>query len=622
MISRTVSRSFLFLMLLLVVLAGGTSSAQQTNDQADSGGAGRGYLDSCVESFPDAPLDLSSPRETMRTFLQNMRAEKEGQSSRWCIAAQALDLTSVPSLIRERVARQAAFDLHEIINRTTYVRYEDITDSPAGEVYLPFPSDNSLIAMTRSEDGKWRFSEGTIDSLSDAFDLVKDRKVVEGTQSAELLESPNTWMRTHLPAWLFERTFILENFQWAALFVFLIIGFVADRFLRVFIRNVVNRVLEQRHLNVEKEALRGTARWSGLALAGFIWIIGIQWLTLPEQLVLVLWIALLLFTVTSMVFAGLCFVDFLAAIFQAKAALTESKFDDILIPLVRKSAKVFVVAVGVVFLADNIDVDITSLLAGLGIGGLAFALAAKDTVENVFGSIAILVDRPFQIGDWVKINDTEGTVEMVGLRSTRIRTFYNSLVTIPNSNLIRATVDNLGMRRYRRVKTMISVTYNTPPEKIDMFCEGIREIIRHHPYTRKDNFHVWLNEFGPSSLDILLYMFHETPDWATELRERHRLYLDIIRLAHRLGVEFAFPTQTLYLERGTGPAQPDAAPFQTRRDLMKQRGEARNHVSELVERMLREGDHDFIPPPVKFDIPMDAEELALEPRNRGGDAGS
>ena len=240
-------------------------------------------------------------------------------------------------------------------------------------------------------------------------------------------------------------------------------------------------------------------------------------------------------------------VDLLAAHFTALAQRTESRVDDILVPLVRRGLKIVVAAFGLLFIAQNLNIDVTSLLAGLGLGGLAFALAAKDTVENLFGSVTVLVDRPFHIGDWVVIGDVEGTVEEIGFRSTRIRTFYNSVITVPNSTLVHSSVDNLGVRSFRRVKCMISIQYDTPPDRIEAFCEGIRELIRKHPYTRKDYYLVYFNEFADSALNILLYAFHQTPDWPTELRERHRLFVDIVRLAQRLSVEFAFPTRTLHL---------------------------------------------------------------------------
>ncbi|MEM6507175.1 MAG: mechanosensitive ion channel domain-containing protein, partial [Planctomycetota bacterium] len=142
---------------------------------------------------------------------------------------------------------------------------------------------------------------------------------------------------------------------------------------------------------------------------------------------------------------------------------------------------------------------------------------------------------------------TEGTVEELGFRSTRIRTFYNSQITVPNSTLVRATVDNYGRRKYRRWKTHVGVQYDTPPDKLIAFTEGIRELVRQHPYTRKDYYQVWMHQWSSSSMDVLLYIFFEVPDWSTELRERERMFVDIVRLADSLGVQFAFPTQTVHL---------------------------------------------------------------------------
>jgi MscS family membrane protein len=263
------------------------------------------------------------------------------------------------------------------------------------------------------------------------------------------------------------------------------------------------------------------------------------------------------------VWAAYRFVDVLAAYFALRAADTDTKVDDLLVPLIRKSLKVFIIAFGLVFIADNLDIDITSLLAGLGLGGLAFALAAQDVVKNLFGSLTVLMDRPFHVGDWVVIGAQEGMVEEVGFRTTRIRTFYNSLITMPNAALISTAVDNYGARQYRRWSATLSVTYDTPPGKIEAFCEGIRELIRRHPDTRKDTFHVYARDFGAASLDILLYVFFTSPDWGKELQARHALFLDILRLSKELGVDFAFPTQTLHVLRpGELPdhgEQPEAA---------------------------------------------------------------
>jgi MscS family membrane protein len=329
-----------------------------------------------------------------------------------------------------------------------------------------------------------------------------------------------------------------------------------------------------------------------------LWWMGLLTLGLPARALAVLLVAVKFLAIAAIVWAAYRAVDVAAAILDSYASQTDTRYDDLLVPLLRSSAKIFIAAFGTVFLADNLDINITGLLAGLGIGGIAFALAAQDTVKNFFGSVTVLIDRPFQVGDWVVIGNVEGTVETVGFRSTRIRTFYNSLVTLPNANLISAEVDNYGARRYRRWKTHLGVAYDTPPEKIDVLCEGIRELVRRHPYTRKDYFHVYLNEYGPSSLDILLYVFWETPDWGTELRERHRLAVDILRLTHHLGVEIAFPTQTLYLKRGGEPT-PRAFDEAWVETVAGDEKRVRTDVREMVDAALG----GRVPPPVRFGPP-------------------
>jgi MscS family membrane protein len=166
---------------------------------------------------------------------------------------------------------------------------------------------------------------------------------------------------------------------------------------------------------------------------------------------------------------------------------------------------------------------------------------------------------------------------------------------MPNSILTTTKIDNMGARRFRRMKQVLSVTYDTSPEKIEAFCEGIRKIIQLHPYMRKDYYQVYFNEYGAASLNVLVYVFWATPDWSMELRERHRFLLDILRLAKQLDVEFAFPTQTLYLKQGdtaqtaTGPFKPGMSYEDA---LERGRQEAESIVSQTLGR--------DIPGPVEF----------------------
>ncbi|HUM07887.1 MAG TPA: mechanosensitive ion channel family protein [Acidocella sp.] len=157
--------------------------------------------------------------------------------------------------------------------------------------------------------------------------------------------------------------------------------------------------------------------------------------------------------------------------------------------------------------ADRVGLPAYSVIAGLGVGGLAVALAAQQTLANLLGSIIIMIEKPFAIGHWIKVKDIEGIVEDIGFRSTRLRTFYDSMVTIPSSQMVTSTVDNMELRQFRQVKTVLSLTYDTPLERIKGFVEGVRRIVQAHPDTRKDNIQVMLNDFGPCSLDILMNFF-------------------------------------------------------------------------------------------------------------------
>ncbi len=250
--------------------------------------------------------------------------------------------------------------------------------------------------------------------------------------------------------------------------------------------------------------------------------------------------------------------DMIADIFAAIASRTKTKIDDNFVPLVRKAMKLVVVILGCIYILENIGVPITPLLAGVSIGGLAFALAAQDTLKNLFGSVTIFTDQPFDVGDWIVFDGVEGTVEEVGVRSTRVRTFYDSIISIPNGRLADIKIDNMGRREFRRYKTNIGITYDTPPEVVDAFVEGLKRIIEIHPNTRKDYYQIHLNGFGASSLDILFYVFFKVPDWTAELKTRHEVILEIIRLAKELGVRFAYPTETLFVEEM--PGQPSLTP--------------------------------------------------------------
>ncbi len=368
------------------------------------------------------------------------------------------------------------------------------------------------------------------------------------------------WLRDLFPdSWTAEG-FLLPHYQWICLAVVVFLGMIVDMVVRFLLNRATDAWLKLLKIDADSQPVEGLWKPVGLLARALTWYGGMVLIGLPPQVLHVLLVAVKFFAVTTAIWSCFRLIDLLSGYLLKKATGTDTKFDDLFIPLVSRSLKVFVVCVGTVTLADSLNLPIAGLLGGLGIGGAALAFASKDSLANVFGSLTVLVDRPFEIGDWIKTQGIEGMVEEVGIRSTRVRTFYNSLVTVPNSLLITAVVDNMGKRRYRRIKTTLALQYDTPPERIDAFCEGVRELIRRHPYTRKDYYHVYFNDFADSSLNVMLYCFVECPDWSVELRERHRLLVDILKLARRLGVSFAFPTRTLHMFQEE-PVPPDELDF-------------------------------------------------------------
>ena len=214
-----------------------------------------------------------------------------------------------------------------------------------------------------------------------------------------------------------------------------------------------------------------------------------------------------------------------------------------------------VIAVGCLIRgADELGFPAYSVLAGLGVGGLAVALAAKDSLANLFGSMLIMFEKPFRIGHHIRLGSNEGIVEDVGFRSTRIRTLDNSLLSIPNDSVINTTVENLTLRPKRRQRFTVGVTYDTPQEMLQRFIASIRQMILDHELAEKEGIQVSLNNLADSSLDILVIFHLTVADSTLELRGRHEILVQIMMLAEAMGVSFAYPTRRLVIEGAPGGA--------------------------------------------------------------------
>ena len=344
--------------------------------------------------------------------------------------------------------------------------------------------------------------------------------------------------------------------EWMGLYVWQVIGLFVWILLALVIRNLFERILTQyltgwtKKTRIEWDDLLLESVQKPLGLVVLISFLLLSYTNLQFSVSINLYLSKILSISLSIAIFWVIYnlIDVFAEYLTHVTGRTENSLDDQLVPLIRKTLRVFIVVLGVIVILQNNGYNVASLIAGLGIGGLAVALAAKDTLANFFGSITIFVDRPFRMGDWIKTSAAEGTVEEVGFRSTRIRTFYNSVVSVPNSSLANSEIDNLGMREFRRLKTILNLTYDTSPEQMEAFVEGIKAIVKANPNFRQDYYEIHFHAFGAHSLDVLVYVFFSVPDWSTELQKRHNFLLEILRLAKALKVEFAFPTQTLHID--------------------------------------------------------------------------
>ena len=224
------------------------------------------------------------------------------------------------------------------------------------------------------------------------------------------------------------------------------------------------------------------------------------------------------------------------------------KIDRMLIPLFKNLFKLLIIAFTISMIAQEMGFNVSGFVAGLGLGGLAIALGAKDALANVFGGIMIVTDKPFSIGDWIHSPSVEGTVEDISFRSTKVRTFANSVVTVPNSNLANEPITNWSRMGKRRISFHLGVTYSTTVEKLKTCLQEIREVLEKHPAIHKETIFVRFDRFNESSLDIFLYFFTITTNWNEYLEIKEEINFRIMEILQAEKVSIAFPSRSIYLE--------------------------------------------------------------------------
>ena len=493
---------------------------------------------SCYAFGQKVPVvDLSSPRATVYThvyFLQNNSFIPENAAKTIYGLDEKSSIEAAIKIKRILDGKGLKVDFNLISDN---VNYKDSTAFLTQHKFILFPERMPLVSVEKKGEF-WYYSAETIENIdfiyAETFPwyIEKIQEIIPGVGHKEIL-SVEIW----------------QYFAFILLILLSIILFViVKRLAFLFLRKILNKYTKNKNSDINI-TLKKLAHPISLLIS--ISLIDKVLPSLQFGLEINKWLFLAV-NIASTIFWIYVFLksaQVLLSLFHDYTQKTEAKLDDQLTPILRNFASVIIVVFGSFKLLVLFGVDPTTILASASIGGLAVAFASQDTVKNLIGTVMIFIDKPFHIGDWISAGEVVGTVEEVGFRSTRIRSADTSIFQIPNSKLSELVINNSGLRLYRRYNTQLGLRYDTPPELIEAFVKGVREIIVAHPDTKSDSYNVEFTGFGDSSLLILMNMYLQDLAWSSEQKSRHQIHIAIVKLAKELGVDFAFPSTTVMIEQ-------------------------------------------------------------------------
>jgi MscS family membrane protein len=512
---------------------------------------------------PLTPLKLDSPRDTMKVFMESMNKYKKGvetQNDDLIMeiekATRCLDTSKLNPLVRVEKAREAAIFLKEVLDRVYPLNLQEIPGDSAVAEANPIPKwyvpDTEILIVLRPNenlDPEYLFSAETVSHASEYFRRTKHMPYLKNSGGGASYQLP--WMERVFPAWAQKKYWFLHLWQWMGLGLAILLGTVL-RYISRFLFFILLKLARKTDTEWDDKILQTLGRPVGYILGVGFWYLFLFGSGIEGKPYAVIDFILKLFMGFAFVYFVYNLSDLVVSIMKHNAIQSKAPIDDQLIPLLSKSIRIFFVIVGILIAIQNMGVNVMSLIAGLGIGGLAIALAAKDTAANLFGSAMIFMDRPFKIGDHIIIDGKEGIVEEIGFRSTRIRTWDDSLVSLPNSIVANANIENMGARRHRRSVILLSVTYDTSPEKMEAFLEGIKYILQKNPLVVPELTNVAFRGFGDSALSVLMQFSLSVDSFPKMLEGRQLVFLEVMKLAKELDITFAFPTRTVHVETYPG----------------------------------------------------------------------
>ncbi len=484
-------------------------------------------------------LARQTPSQTMYWHLHYLQPESYLPDS----AALALNPVGIDSLQR----RKRAIQLKQVLDgKGIYVRFNFIpNDSNYVDsltqmaIYTPYPDLLPEVYLERV-DNRWVYSRETVSKIP------KLHKEVYPYGLDQLLNILPKLGHTQIVG--------LSIWQWVSLFIILLLSFLVHAILSRLLDPIVARISRSKLYPslVNPELVHRIAQLISILLIFRMIKTLLPVLLLPPATSAFAITTIKVINTILIMLIALRVTDVLILYFGKLTERTENKLDEQLVPILRRSSQVIIVIGAIAQILNIFDVNVTALIAGISIGGLALALAAQDTVKNLIGSAMIFVDQPFQIGDFIDGGSFVGTVVEVGFRTTRILKTDSSIISVPNGTIANQVITNLGVRVYRLFQTDIGITYDTPPNLIEQFVRGLHELVEAHPNAKDENAYIHVNSFGASAINIMFRIPIAVQDYGLELAVREDLMLGVIRLAETLGVRFAFPSTTMYVEQFPG----------------------------------------------------------------------
>ncbi|MCL7764317.1 mechanosensitive ion channel family protein [Polaribacter sp. Z014] len=481
-------------------------------------------------------VDLSNPHATIYTHLYFLQSDSYEPEK----AAKTILGFSKEKAVEKAIKIKQVLDgkgLYVDMNKIpTSPNYKDTVGYSSYSKYVIFPERMPQIYVEKIGNN-WYYSTETITKIESLYKEVYPWYIQK--------------LQKLIPVSGRKKIVGLELWQIAGLLLMLVLGYfiflIAKRFAFFLLLKLQHQITKNTNFEVNKVIKKLAHPISLLVTLTFIDKV---FPSLQFGLTTNTWVFLAL-NIAETVFWIYVFLKLVQVVMRIYAEFTErthGRLDDQLVPILHSFLTGLVLVAGVLKLLVLFGVDTTTMIAGATIGGLAFALASQDTVKNLIGTIMIFLDKPFHIDDWIEAGEVVGTVERVGFRSTQVRAADTSIYQIPNSRLSELVINNKGLRLFRRYNTNLGLRYDTPPELIEAFVKGVREIIIAHPETRSDSYNVEFTGFGDSALLIMVNVYFKSLTWGVEQSSKHRLHIAIVKLAKELGVDFAFPSTTVTIE--------------------------------------------------------------------------